>query len=209
MLDVRYTSERTWGFFVDDVRPHSLTGRFVEKELVVQTTEDPFGNSQRFDRTVFNITRFQVDLKRHWVEIHDAPRSLTPFFSQLAEQSGFLASVEPIYIQPLSWFHSFRKLVPDAMMTKAAIDDFEVAESVMARAMLFGEVDVERYIQTVAGKRRVTASAIQITFSIEADLYRLNVSAAGKIKFLGAAQPDGLELVRNAIPSGSNFNVRQ
>jgi hypothetical protein len=201
MLDDRYVADRSWGFLVDDVRPSSISGRFIEKELVVSTVEDPFGNTQRFEHTIFQKTRFRIDLTRHWMEIQDAPRTLASFFSRLSEHSQFKASVEPILFQPLAWFHVFRKTARDAVMTKAVIDDFELVEKVMVRAAVFSDADVEAHLQKLVGKRKVTASAIQICFTKDSEIYRASVSASGRIRILTAAHEAALDVIRAAVES--------
>jgi hypothetical protein len=184
MLRDKYQAERGWGFDIEDVRRDIITGRFIERESVVDEYADPFGAPQRFERIVFHQALFRLDTRWPNMEVTNAPRDLSAFFSRLGEYTKFQISISPVRKEPAQWIGALRNAARNVVLEKAVATDITVTTSITGQVALSGTEDVEKHLKNFLRQRSYNLDSAQLSFRINEENLRCEINSSGRLRVL-------------------------
>jgi len=146
-----YDPERGDGFSLGDVRSTYITGTFIERDKYIDEITDPFGNTERVERTVYKRMAFRISTSWPQLELYDAPRTFAPFLTTLSQQVQWLSS-SSVNTPPLKWLSSLDLPPASLLVEGAVINNIQLSLNVSGKLILSGDKDVIEQFNLVKGR---------------------------------------------------------
>lgn len=190
------------GFRIDRVRNDTLEATYHERFSWTERSVDPFGREFAFERSEYKSLRFIISKNYPELELIDAPRGLTSFFSRLAEMTDFETTIEPLSVKVLDWAAAIQKLrAAEFRVAGITASDLSVEEGVIGRLTVASrERDVEGALTRLLAKRTYTVQKLQVVLGNRFNPDSLVLSADGSIRSDNELDIDVVKEVRAALP---------
>lgn len=191
------------GFRIERVRSDSVEATYYERFTWTERLTDPFGRESSFERSGYKSVHFILAKKYPELELIDAPRGLTSFFSRLAEMTDFEVTVEPITVDVLSWATAFRRACATTCRVAAiTVSNLNVEDGVTGRLTIASrEKDVQAAMARLLVRRTYSVQKIEILFRAPSPSGSLVLAADGTVRTDSGFDPDILKVVRETLPS--------
>ena len=136
------------------------------------------------------------------MELIDAPRGLTSFFSRLAEITDFQAAIEPLSVDVLDWAAAVRKSrATEFRVAGITVSNLNVDEGVVGRLTVVSrEKDVQAALSRLLARRAYSLQKLQIVFRDDYATGSLVLAADGSVRSDKELDLDVLKEIRNALP---------
>jgi len=190
------------GFRLERIRNDALEATYHERFAWTERNVDPFGREFSFERTEYKSLRFILSKHYPELELIDAPRGLSSFFSRLAEVTNFEATIEPININVSDWAVAIRRLRPaEFRIAGISVSDLSVEEGVIGRlSIASSEKDVQSALSRLLARRSYSVQKLQIVFRARSRSGSLVLAADGSVRSDQELDPDLLQEIRDALP---------
>ena len=199
ILKNEYSANRDNGFRIESVRKKTLVGRYIERREILETVDDPFGETLTFKRLIFDTFRFQISLSFPELELIDPPRRLTRFLIKLSEFSDFTIAVSPIKINLLHFINNIETSLSHLMVTRVYCSGFTLSAKASAKFVISGTEDVRRHINLLAKNRNVDIDRVRLNCSAQDWTEEFELSKFAVSKFKKEIRPELLALLRSEI----------
>jgi hypothetical protein len=187
MLEWKYSEQGGWGFLLNEIRPRSIDGRFIERLVLKEEVVDPVGMVRQYERIIFQETSFLLRHEPPHLELRNAPRSVTTFLNQLGRAFDFAVAITPVQLNVMRFLSSLENRANGLTVSRITICDMAVAVGVEAKCVLVGEHDVRRHVRAFTAKRKFQVSSIAATFVVNG------------IEMVGEINADGRVVISNNL----------
>ena len=190
------------GFRVERTRNDAIEAVYHQRFTWTERNVDPFGRESAFERTEYKSVRFVLSKNYPELEVIDAPRGLTSFFSRLAEITDFQAAIEPLKVDVLNWAAAIRKSgAPTFRVAGITVSDLNVEDGVVGRLTIVSrEKDVQAALSRLLARRAYSLQKLQIIFRDDHAAGSLVLAADGSVRSDRELDLDVLKELRDALP---------
>jgi hypothetical protein len=190
------------GFRLERVRNDALEATYHERFTWTERNVDPFGREFAFERTEYKSLRFILSKNYPELELIDAPRGLTSFFSRLAEMTDFGAAIEPVSVNVSDWAVAIRKSrTMEFRVAGITVSNLNVDEGVTGRLTVASrEKDVQGALSRLLARRTYSVQKLQIVLRARSKSGSLVLAADGSVRSDKELDPDVLKEIRDALP---------
>jgi len=190
------------GFRIERTRNDAIEAMYHERFTWTERNVDPFGREFAFERTEYKSVRFVLSRNYPELELIDAPRGLTSFFSRLAEITDFQAAIEPLSVDVLDWAAAIRKSrATEFRVAGITVSNLNVEEGVIGRLTIMSrEKDVQAALSRLLARRAYSLQKLQIVFRDEYAAGSLVLAADGTVRSDKELDLDVLKEIRDALP---------
>ena len=190
------------GFRIERARNDAIEAMYHERFTRTERNVDPFGREFAFERTEYKSVRFVLSKNYPELELIDAPRGLTSFFSRLAEITDFQAAIEPLSVDILDWAAAIRKSrATEFRVAGITVSNLNVEEGVIGRLTVMSrEKDVQAALSRLLARRTYSLQKLQIEFRDEYAAGSLVLAADGSVRSDKELDLDVLKEIRDALP---------
>jgi len=190
------------GFRLEKSRDDSLEAMYHERISWTERNLDPFGREFIFERVEYKSLRFILARNYPELELIDAPRGLTSFFSRLAEMTDFGAAIEPISVNVIDWAASIEK--SREMKFRVAgitVSNLNVDEGVTGNLTVSSrDRDVKAALSRLLARRTYSVQKLQIVLGSGSKAHSLVLTADGGVRSDKELDLDVLKGIRDALP---------
>jgi hypothetical protein len=190
------------GFRIEKARNDAIEAIYHERFTWTERNVDPFGREFAFERTEYKSVRFVLSRKYPELELIDAPRGLTSFFSRLAEMTDFEAAVEPLNVDILDWAAAIRQSrATEFRVAGITVSNLNVEEGIIGRLTVMSrEKDVQAALSKLLARRAYSLQKLQIEFRDGYASGSLVLAADGSVRSDKELDLDVLKEIRDALP---------
>jgi hypothetical protein len=191
------------GFRLEKTRNDSLEAVYHERFTWTERNVDPFGREFAFERVEYKSLRFILAKKYPELELVDAPRGLTSFFSRLAEMTDFGAAIEPLSVNVLDWAASIQKSRSGKFRVAGiTVSNLNVDEGVTGQLTVASrEKDVQAALSRLLARRTYSVQKLQIVLGSGSKAHTLALTADGGVRSDKELDLDVLQGIRDALPN--------
>jgi hypothetical protein len=190
------------GFRVERTRNNALEAMYYERFNWTERNVDPFGREFAFERTEYKSVRFILSRDYPELELIDAPRGLTSFFSRLAEMTDFEAAIESLNVNVLDWAAAIQNSrAIEFRVAGITVSNLNVDEGVTGRLTVSSsEKDVKAALSRLLARRTYSVQKLQIVLRAGSKADSLVLAADGSVRSDKELDPDVLKEIRDALP---------
>ena len=190
------------GFRIERVRNDSLEATYYERFSWTENIVDPFGRESSFERSGYKSVHFVLSKKYPEIELIDAPRGLTSFFSRIAEMTDLEMTVEPVSVDVLSWAAAVRSSCTMAFRVAGiTVSNLNVDEGVTGRLTVASrEKDVQAPMARLLARRMYSVQKVQMVFRADSLSSSLFLVSDGSVRSENDLDPDVLSVIRDTLP---------
>jgi hypothetical protein len=190
------------GFRIEKARNDAIEAIYHERFTWTERNVDPFGREFAFERTEYKSVRFALSRNYPELELIDAPRGLTSFFSRLAEMTDFEAAIEPLTVDVLDWAAAIRQSrATEFRVAGITVSNLNVEEGIIGRLTVMSrEKDVQAALSKLLARRAYSLQKLQIEFRDEYASGSLVLAADGSVRSDKELDLDVLKEIRDALP---------
>ncbi|MDP9809896.1 hypothetical protein J2W42_002755 [Rhizobium tibeticum] len=183
LRDGPYTDEKGGGFILDQVRSDFIVASYVERVTRIEEVTDPFGRSQRYERTEYDLQRFRVLDHGSTIEMVSPSRSSNTLITRLLEATDFDVTVAPISIDPMDWWSRFSRLMSvQGVLDRVEVRNLLVGEGALAQIKVEGGGDVAEVLRRMVDLEIVTFDKVRVRFPLKSGWALMTANAAVEIK---------------------------
>jgi len=179
-----------------------VSGQFINKRTVDQTVTLPSGEEFTQEVAIIDVTKFEINLNssNFLLNIFDAPRSLTSFFSAFSAATNFTCTIDPIEIDIDKWVHYIDEDKSAVAVIYLDITGIIISGEVQARLALSGIVDVYRQMyEFLGGDKKGTIESAKIRFHFDGIFYVLELGRRATLKVPVGFPLHGIDVLRKAM----------
>jgi hypothetical protein len=190
------------GFRVERIRNDKLEATYHEKLTWTERNVDPFGREFSFERIEYKSLRFILSRNYPELELIDAPRGLTSFFSRIAELSNFEATVAPVSVNVLDWAAAVRKSRPkEFRVAGITVSDLNVDDGVTGQLTVSSrEKDAQVSLAKLLMRRTYTVRKLQIVLRTSSNVDSLILASDGSVRSEKELDLEVVSDLRDALP---------
>jgi len=190
------------GFRIERTRNDALEAMYHERFTWTEHNVDPFGREFAFERVEYKSLRFILARNYPELELIDAPRGLTSFFSRLAEMTDFQAAIEPLSVGVLDWAAAIQKSrAATFRVAGITVSNLNVEEGVTGRLTVASrEKDVQSALSRLLARRTYSVQKLQIILGTGSRADSVVLAADGSVRSDKELDLDVLKEIRDALP---------
>lgn len=190
------------GFKVEKVRSETVDASYYERFSWTESGVDPFGREFSFERVGYKVVRFTLSKNYPELEVIDAPRGLSSFFSRIAELTDFEATIEPLRIDVLNWASALRNSYTSSFrVASMSVSDLGVEEGITGSLTVSSrDQDVKGAVGRLLSRRTYSVQRVQVVMRSRASDASLTLISDGSVKSSADIDPDILIAVRGSMP---------
>lgn len=190
------------GFVIDRIRDNAIDARFIEKLTYQETTTDPFGNQEVFDRVVYRDVDFTLFSEFPNIELRNSQRSTKEFVSKLLELCNFSLTVTPVSVNLLDWVQAFQQRIDQKLLVDSLqVSGLELEDGVRAKILLKGEKDVREALQHISVKKKFVLEMVQVKVMMGSQIVPIHLTSSGSMKVSANHLNELLPLLRSSLPA--------
>ncbi len=147
MLTSQYTSEIGEGFILNSATLNSISGRYVNSNVIVEEIRDPFGRVEMSERKNFEYIDFVFSGESfQLIEIINPGRCIRKFVTAISQLDSFGVTIEKFEISPIDFLCNIESLGVSVLFAKQLeLSDIGVSEGISAKMCLKGNIDIKDY----------------------------------------------------------------
>ncbi len=194
LRDRPYADEKGEGFVLDQFRSDFVVASYIEKVTRIEDVTDPFGRSQRYERTEYDLQSFRVLDHGSTLEMVNPSRTSNTLITRLLEVTDFDVTISPISIDPLEWWSRFSSLSSvEGALDRVEVRNLRVAEGALATIKIEGAGDVVEALRRMVDFGTITFDKVRARFPLKRGWASMAANAAVEIKSSSEAEMlDGL-----------------
>jgi len=167
------------GFRLEHFDEKQVLGRFIVRNEISESVEDPFGNNVTFQRVLYETTKFRIDEVSSILELQDPPRSTREFFNKLAALAEYGIGIETPAVDLLRWINRIEDRVGNVVVTKLQGTGISLSLKATAQLLVTGSEDVRSHFTALTGKRSSIFSRAKVQFFYDNCSYDLEINNQG------------------------------
>jgi hypothetical protein len=184
MLDDVYNDKRGSGFIVEHRTHSSVRGRFVRRFTVEQSTVDPEGNVQRFDRIEYETVEFAASVDPSGIELINPPRSIKAFLMRVSQLARHTVAVADLRVDVASGVHALSSVFQKVVVRGLRFSGVVLARGVEATVVVSGSGDlVSRASDELLGERPKELDGAELVCARDDVQIRLRLASTGSAWF--------------------------
>lgn len=188
------------GFIVDRLRQRSIEARFIEKVVTSESVEDPFGNTESFERTLYKQVKFVLATEYPQIHLIDPPRSVKLFINRLAQVMDFQVAIDSVQIRPEEWIEGLIASGLDLERNGAELSEVSVSEHTSAKIVFHSKKDIAHDIEDFLAGRAFSIDRIAVLFTDGRLKVQAQLSSDGSAKFSNDVPAAIAEMLRKNLP---------
>jgi hypothetical protein len=149
ILASQYTSVRGEGFILNSSSQYSLSGRYVNSNVIIEEIRDPFGRIEISERKNFEYIDFVFSGKSfQLIEITNPGRCVRKFVAAISQLDDFGVTVEKFEISAIEFLRTLEVLGVSVLFAKQLeLSDIGISENVSGKMSLKGRIDFKNYTE--------------------------------------------------------------
>ena len=162
MRQHQYKNDVEDGFIISTANNNSIKAQHVLKKIIRESITDPLGNTLQSERTVYNITKFNITTDDTiGLELIDPPRAVKPFTQALSNIAGFGLTLAPIKVCPLEWIINVEKVIGKVKITLIISSEINISNKALAKVHLIGKQDIRMEFSNFLGNKNYIIDCIK------------------------------------------------
>jgi hypothetical protein len=154
MLSCQFTQNVDEGFLIIRSNKNLVEGKFIEKLVITERFDNPFGYTEENKIVKYQITKFCLtDEKPIGLIVIDPPKSMRAFFGAIHKISGINSLISEITVDPLAWALSFENSFGKIKILNISSTGINIANNSLAKVSIAGEKDIRRDFIEFIGSR--------------------------------------------------------
>lgn len=194
-----YTEKVSWGFIDLRNEGDALTATFVERFETEDEISDPFGRVTKYKRIQFSQVSFRLSRKMPQLEVYDAPRSISPLLTELANAFGIAISFSRIRIDLNAFVKFLKNETSSLIMQGATLRNIPLTTDVSANVALAGNGEISPYLKIASLGKKTALNKVSLLGTNKVGMFKLEIASDGRIQISGANSEDLLMRVREII----------
>lgn len=199
LLQLPFSATSRLGYKIDQVRPETMSGIFVEKISFTEVLEDPFGNRTEIERVRYDTIKFQLSSTFPHLECIDAGRTLKSFKNELSRALDFEVSITKITLNLQPFVRILAANTRQLVLSRVIADDIYLGDGAMGQLHVSGERDVREQLKKFLSKVNFNYARVRIDAAFGEESFALEASQAGGVSTLIAPSEKVLRMLRGAV----------
>jgi hypothetical protein len=175
IISCQYNEEAGDGFRLNFSRDDMVSGKYIVRMNIEETTVDPFGSVISNSRVIYEIYEFTISSLFPEITLINPPRSCRSLFTKLSVLSDFTLFISTIDINVEKWIQNIESTKNiKSQIHKVSCSGISLSPSVKGQITIIGTEDVRKYISRLAGdgnfnidKAKVLLSGPDVNISCE------------------------------------------
>ncbi len=154
MLSYQFTQNVDEGFLIARSSKNLIEGKFIEKLIITERFDNPFGYTEENRIVKYQITKFCLtDETPIGLIVTDPPRSMRAFFAAIHRILGISSLISEITIDPLLWALNFENSFGKIKILNISSTGINIANNSLAKVSVTGEKDIRNDFMEFIGSR--------------------------------------------------------
>jgi len=206
MLSYQFSKERNDGFILSRNVRDTIEGKFIQKIIIKDKIQDPYGEIISSNRINYNIVSFILSKKHDFpsIELNNPPRLLRPFLNKITEFSNLDMTVTDIHTDPIKWLGYLEKKIGSTKVNYIECSGINVANKGTAKVIFRSAQDIRNGIPDILGKKKYIIDRIRCSFITPKYKGNVELSKNGSIKITENCEKFMLPLLRKSIGYASD-----
>jgi hypothetical protein len=182
MLLNQYNEKKGSGFLLSKSTSKIIIGKFIEKKIINEEFQDPFGIKIKREKIIYNITKFIISYNPIGLELINPPRGIRFFLNSLQKIIGFGLVISEIKINPLDWLYTIEKH-GKCNVNIIVASGIKAHKNGVAKVTLSGISDIRNEFNNFIKDEKHTIDCIKLTLIINKSICKLELykNASAKI----------------------------
>lgn len=170
MSNHKFNYESKQGFIISKASKSELTGKFLEKKVLVKEVFNPFGESNEVSTTDYIVTNFSFNCissrNIFLLELKNQPRTLRPFINFLNKIVGLGFTLNEFKFNPIQLTDEIEHIFGKITVSKVNISELNISNKATANIQINSETDVREVLNSALFKdKKFTIKSIQASFT--------------------------------------------
>ncbi|WP_067221117.1 hypothetical protein [Marinomonas gallaica] len=155
----QYSESTGSGFLLSTSTSKKLVGKYIEKVILKNLVEDPFGEISEVESINYYTCQFNWSDESHFMYISEPPRSLKKFSNKLHSLTGLGLVLSELSVAPECWLRRIEEEADEVKIFQISSYGIRTSLNSTAKIVVSGKTDVrEAFAELVSDKRYLTDS---------------------------------------------------
>lgn len=146
----KFKNDSQQGFIISKASKNELTGKFLEKRVLIKEVFNPFGLPNEVSTVDYIITEFSFHLipskDYYLLELKNAPRTVKPFINFLNKAMGFGFTLKEFKFDPIQFSSKIESVFGEIMINKVSVSELNLNNKATANIQISSETDVREVL---------------------------------------------------------------
>lgn len=198
MLHLQYGEEKQYGFILTAIKENLISGKFVEKQVKVEKTIDPFGNETDLEKIIYQITKFVISDGKIGLELIDPPRGIGKFLEEVRKITGLGFFVSEVNVDPIEWLCLIENSIKcDVISINAS--GIKANENGIAKVNISGINDIREDFNNFIEERENIIDFIKARMLIKNEYCKAELYKNAAVKIKCSYLEDAQEVIRKSL----------
>lgn len=207
MKKYQYTDSSGSGFLLSASTATKLVGKYIEKVILKNVVEDPFGGISEVESINYYTCQFNWSAESHFMYISEPPRSLRKFSNKLHGMTGLGLVLSELNVAPERWLEHLEDEADNVRILQISSYGIRTSMNSTAKITVSGSDDVrEAFAELVFDKRYLTDS-IKFEAEFEGMTVKGELTKSGVCRLNSPNLSFILEKLRNSLAKSTVHNL--
>ncbi|SHF37980.1 hypothetical protein SAMN02745753_01839 [Marinomonas polaris DSM 16579] len=195
----QYSENSGSGFLLSTSTPTKLVGKYIEKVILKNVVEDPFGEIFEVESINYYTCQFNWNSESSFMYISEPPRSLRKFSNKLHSLTGLGLVLSELNVAPERWLGLIEEEAEKVKILQISAYGIRASLNSTAKIVVSGKTDVrEAFAELVSDKRYLTDS-IKFEAEFEGMTVKGELTKSGSCKLTSPNLSFVLEKLRGSL----------
>ncbi|MGI2159757.1 hypothetical protein [Shewanella baltica] len=206
MKEHQYTESSGSGFLLTASTSTKLVGKYIEKVILKNVVEDPFGGISEVESINYYTCHFNWSAESSFMYISEPPRSLRKFSNKLHGLTGLGLVLSELNVAPERWLGLIEEEADNLRILQISSYGIRTSLNSTAKITVSGTADVrEAFAELVSDKRYLTDS-IKFEAEFEGMTVKGELTKSGVCKLNSPNLNFILEKLRSSLEKSTVHN---
>ena len=155
----QYSENFGSGFLLSTSTPTKLVGKYIEKVILKNVVEDPFGEISEVESISYYTCQFNWSSESSFMYISEPPRSLRKFSNKLHSLTGLGLVLSELNVAPDRWLGLIEEEADKVKILQISAYGIRTSLNSTAKVSVSGTADVrEAFAELISNKNYLTDS---------------------------------------------------
>jgi len=174
ILSDQYSEDKGSGYILSKSNTKIITGKYIEKKVLLEVLTDPFGNEISNNKTIYNITNFTIKDEIIGLEIINPPRTIKPFLNSLHKKIGLGLVVSDIQVNPLTWLQAIERKNP-CIVNSILASGIKAESNGIAKLSMSGLKDIRNEFYNFLKEKESNIDCVKASISLDNISYKVEL----------------------------------
>ena len=146
----KFKNDSQQGFIISKASKSELSGKFLEKRVLIKEVFNPFGLPNEVSTVDYIITEFSIYLvsskKFYLLELKNPPRTVKPFINFLNKTMGFGFTLKEFKFDPIQFSSKIESVFGKIIINKVSVSELNLNNKATANIQISSETDIREIL---------------------------------------------------------------